>query len=536
MLIHPRSLHDRTFDIWRSPGRFTKNPDLIELPGGRLMLVYSDNDQHWSQEDQILTLLVSDDGGRTWREHRRVAHTDLRRGDERMVTPRLSRLRDGRLVILIDLDDFGHFHERQPSGILAYWSDDQGETWRGPQVTGIPGYEPDRVVELPDGTLGVVTQYLRDDQAHGCFLFTSADGGATWEKRGDVACDGYYLFCEGALVLLRDGSLACVMREDHSAGLPSLVTFSNDGGHTWSPAEMLPFSFHRPYAKQLRDGRVLVTGRNVNGGLGTYAWCGDLRAEAGYRLGGPRRKYAARLEADALVVDHLPEHECRYCLLPPETSRSGIEFAAELKVEGPADQPLAFLSISKINVDAGGRAPGIVLYVYRDRLELGTRGGLDQSHRVAMTDYHHLALRHDRGILELLVDGTAVMRTIVFNETHAVTDSYTRDPAKRTMFGQYGATGRSYWRRVSYRLRNPTVHSWEWQWRAADGTWPNQYERERLIQLHGNHPDQQPNPDNGYSSWIERAGGSIFFVDYTNHGDPPRKAHLVATEITLADL
>ena len=314
MLIHPRSLHDRTYDIWRSPGRFTKNPDLIELPGGRLMLVYSDNDQHWSQEDQILTLLVSDDGGRTWREHRRVARTDLRRGDERMVTPRLSRLRDGRLVILIDLDDFGHFHERQPSGILAYWSDDQGDTWSGPQVTGIPGYEPDRVVELPDGTLGVVTQYLRDDQAHGCFLFTSADGGATWEKRGDVACDGYYLFCEGALVLLRDGSLACVMREDHSAGLPSLVTFSTDGGHSWSPAEMLPFSFHRPYAKQLRDGRVLVTGRNVNGGLGTYAWCGDLRAEAGYRLGGPRRKYAARLESRR--PDRRPPARARVPLLP----------------------------------------------------------------------------------------------------------------------------------------------------------------------------------------------------------------------------
>ena len=153
-----------------------------------------------------------------------------------------------------------------------------------------------------------------------------------------------------------------------------------------------------------------------------------------------------------------------------------------------------------------------------------------------MTDYHHLALRHDRGILELLVDGTAVLRTMVFNETHAVSDSYSRDPAKRTMFGQYGETGRSYWRRVSYRVRNPTVHSWEWQWQAADGTWPNQYERERLIQLHGNHPDQQPNPDNGYSSWIERADGSIFFVDYTNHGDPPRKAHLVATDITLADL
>ena len=54
---------------------------------------------------------------------------------------------------------------------------------------------------------------------------------------------------------------------------------------------MLPFALHRPYAKQLADGRIMVTGRNVNGGLGTYAWAGDLEREAGsYAIGGPRRK------------------------------------------------------------------------------------------------------------------------------------------------------------------------------------------------------------------------------------------------------
>jgi hypothetical protein len=57
----------------------------------------------------------------------------------------------------------------------------------------------------------------------------------------------------------------------------------------------------------------------------------------------------------------------------------------------------------------------------------------------------------------------------------------------------------------------------------------------RFVHGGGGQPPQ-PGPDNGYSSWIERSDGSIFVVDYTNYGDAPRKAHLVGTEITLADL
>ncbi|HRE07437.1 MAG TPA: sialidase family protein, partial [Opitutaceae bacterium] len=123
------TLDGRVFDVWRNPGRFTKNPDIIELPSGRLMLVYSDTDRHLSQEDQHLILLVSDDQGLTWRRHRTVDSHDLRKGEERLVTPRLSRLKDGRLVVLIDQDDWGHFHEDQPPGIMIYWSHDQGDTW-----------------------------------------------------------------------------------------------------------------------------------------------------------------------------------------------------------------------------------------------------------------------------------------------------------------------------------------------------------------------------------------------------------------------
>ncbi len=78
------------------------------------------------------------------------------------------------------------------------------------------------------------------------------------------------------------------------------------------------FVFLGRLGREPADGRVLVTGRNVNGGPGTYAWCGDLGAEAGRRqIAGPRRKYPAGLTPDALVIENRPEQECRYSLLPP---------------------------------------------------------------------------------------------------------------------------------------------------------------------------------------------------------------------------
>ena len=42
MHIHPRSVAHKVFDIWRSPGRFTKNPDIVETPSGAFLLIYSD--------------------------------------------------------------------------------------------------------------------------------------------------------------------------------------------------------------------------------------------------------------------------------------------------------------------------------------------------------------------------------------------------------------------------------------------------------------------------------------------------------------
>ena len=531
---HPRSVRERVFDVWRHPGRFTKNPDIVELPSGQLMLVYSDTEQHLSREDQYLTLLVSDDQGKTWRQHGVVDSHDLREGEERLVTPRLSRLADGRLVVLIDQDDWGHFHEDQPPGLMCYWSADNGDTWTKAQHLTVKGFEPDRMLDLPDGSLGFSAHVMRGaTQEFADVLYVSTDHGQTWSERATMAHDGYHRFCEGAIVILDGGKeLACILRENHSAGLPDFVVFSQDNGYTWTKPQSLPFSFHRPYAKQLADGRVLVTGRNVLGGLGTFAWCGNLHREAGrYEVGGPAARFTAALKDEALVIENRPGEACRYTLLPPESSKSDVLFEARLKVEGPPGVPVAFLSVARVLAYSGPT----LLSIASDGLWL-TANSADERRRVDLTQYHDIAIRLRRGLLQVYVDDQVLFSSCVFWESLPLRDFLSQDPTKRTQFGALGDKGRSFWQRVSYRVFNPAEPQYTWQWKASNGRWPDQYQRDRLIQIHANPVAPKHSPDHGYSSWLPLRDGRILLVDYTNFGDEAGKSHLVGVYLIAADL
>lgn len=532
MLIHTRSVNHKTFDVWRNPDRFTKNPDLVQLPSGQLMFVYADTDAHWARENVVLTLIASDDQGRTWYKLNEVARADLPQ-DERLVTPRLSCLSDGRLVVICDHDDYGHFHEEQPSGNWAWWSDDSGRTWSKPRVTGIEGFEPDRILELPDGTLGVATHLmLSQSQSFADILSVSEDRGRSWKRRSVIAHDGYHFFCEGAIVLLGGNRLACVLRENHSAGIPSFVAFSDDCGYTWSEPKMCPFALHRPYAKQLGDGRVFVTGRHVNGGLGTYGWCGDLEAEAGqWVVGGPRRKYAAELTDSALVITNQPAHECRYSLLPPESSSSEVLFEAVLMVEGASGEPAAFMSVS---THQWGEGP-LVLYMGSDWIGFSVDRP-DKKKYLDMTRERLVSIRHCNGLVQVVVDGDVVMSGCCRKGGAVPMDFWGGRPERRTQFGQIGDQGKSAWSRVRYQVKNPTLSDAAWEWNASGGKWPDQYQRKRLIQIHGNHPDRKGAPDGGYSSWVVLEDGRILFVDYTNVGDEHKRSHIVGVSIDPEDI
>src|SRR6185295_15513858 len=87
------------------------------------------------------------------------------------------------------------------------------------------------------------------------------------------------------IVVLGNGLLACVMRDENHNGYTSPVAFSLDDGRTWSAPQSLPFSGDRPFVNELADGRVLVTYRNQNGNTGTHAWMGDITRDFGHQIG-----------------------------------------------------------------------------------------------------------------------------------------------------------------------------------------------------------------------------------------------------------
>ena len=199
---------------------------------------------------------------------------------------------------------------------------------------------------------------------------------------------------------------------------------------------------------------------------------------------------------------------------------------ATLKVEGRPGQPAAFLSLSQF---------GIVLNVAVDGI--WSRLGTDFRHAVDMSGYRKLTIHHRRGLLRIQVDGETVISHCIFREDRPIGDSRRAGAlGGYTQFGQPQAGGRSYWRQLSYSSQNPTIDDHSWSWNAASGDYPDQYQRQRMIQIHGNHPEQPPAPDHGYSSWLTLEDGRIMWVDYTNYGDPGGCAHLVGVFINTEDL
>jgi len=521
----------RVWPIWRIPGRFTKNPDLVRFPSGKMMLVFSDADQHWAQGITRITTLETTDEGKTWGNPRVIAEADVRKGEERWITPRITLLKSGRLIVICDHDDYRHAHEDQPPGIWLWFSDDEGRTWSPPRLTGVPGLEPGRIIELPDGTLLISSHMaFRDNFKNAEFVMRSQDGGLTWGDLSIVAKDRVHNHCEGQVLALSTGVLACIMRENNHNGYPSYVSLSYDQGHTWAPPKALPFSGDRPFVGQMSDGRVLVTYRNQSGNTGTNACLGDLFTGTGYQVFGTHYQDAFELKDGALHIQNRPEADTHYTLVPPESFRSNIVFEATLRVEGPADQAIATFALGRFGVRA---------YVLRDQIWLDfgrggqgpnpahpTRPGADAVHTVDMTAEHRLAFKTLHGRMWVEVDGVPVIHAVITQEL----------PLTPTLFGRVkGSQGDVWFRSVCYQAVNETEPDFAWAWEARSGKFPDQYQFDHILVVAPNPPETGKTPDHGYSSWLQLPDGRIYLVDYSNRGDTPPSSHLYAALFSLDD-
>lgn len=520
----------KVWTIWSPAGRFTKNPDMVRFPDGRLLLVFCETDQHWALEFSKITTLESRDNGKTWGNPRIIAEANIAGGEERWVTPRITRLKSGRLVIICDHDDYHYYHEDRPSGIWMWSSEDDGGTWSQAHRTGVRGIEPGRIVELDDGALLMNAHMVfRDNFKLAEFCMRSTDGGRTWKDLAVIAKDKVHNHCEGHILKLSGGALACILRENNHAGYPSYHCFSHDQGKAWTKPQPLPFSGDRPFAEELPDGRVLITYRNQAGNTGTHGWLGDLTVGEGYQVGGVHYGDDVVLGPEALHIKNRLNATTRYLMMPPENFRSDVVLEVRARVDGPPGAPIATFQVGRL---------GLTVEILRDQIWCDFRRGailnparpdairIDVIHKLDMTRYHTIRLQTHHGRMWVAVDGKEVIHGVMIREW----------PLQPTYFGRNPASQGDVWfEHVNYRSVNETEPEYVWNWHARRGKLPDQYQIDRMLEINPNPPVSGQRTDNGYSSWLQLPDGEILMVDYSNRGDKAPASHLYAARFALRD-
>jgi hypothetical protein len=377
---------------------------------------------------------------------------------------------------------------------------------------------------LPDGRLSIGSHMTcADTQKNAELIWRSPDDGKTWGPPVTVAKDAVHLYCEGAYVPLAGGTLVCVMRDNLHNNYPSQVSFSFDNGDSWTLPVEAPFAGDRPFAGQLADGRLLVTFRNQGGNRGTYAWLGHLQHELGYRVSalhlGPEE--IALSPEHGLRLTHRRPATTQYNLLPPESYRSEVLFEAHLRVDGSTgapDERCAFVQVAHLNAKLSIAPNGLYLGEPEHMHQL-----IDRHWPADMTEWHTVRVHHRGGLVRVYLDGHDVLRYRLLLP----------GPFVPTCFGSpRNGTGTSYWRWAKYHTRNQSEPEHFWMWEARSGAYPDQYEQDRLLELHANTHERA---DNGYSTWHRFGDGEILVLDYTNQGDPHGQSHVVACRLRVED-
>ena len=399
---------ERHLLVTRNDDLYEAFPDLVLLDDGTVLCLYRESDAHapaWSR----VALIESNDRGRSWHGHRIVLDAPSR---PHWNLPRISALRDGRLVVIGDrgYDNF------------LIWSADRGRTWSEPQPTPIRGQCPDQVVELDDGTLLVTVEREKPGSTERCFRppllhlvqYRSEDQGATWQEDG-VIWDTDVLggSGEGATVQLPDDTLVCHIRNSNGYSHPSPKIFSKDRGRTWSKPVLSGTYGGMHRCGLLHDGRMLATYRQMSGNSSLYAWCGDPCEPGAYRVSsrwGDDGCAALTPEGLRIRCTGAPEEvPPAYFLPPPEHHDSVVTIEVELRCLSN-EARAGWKHACAINVTDAGE-----LVFFPDRIEIG--GQPDTVRRLDATRWHRYRVVRDAASLTVSVDGDRVMRSAQLTRT-----------------------------------------------------------------------------------------------------------------------
>ncbi|MDR1284115.1 MAG: glycoside hydrolase [Opitutaceae bacterium] len=272
------------FPVNRDNSFYQAWPDLALTRSGRLVCVFSECTHHGDRTHSRIMGVTSDDRGRTWTAKRPVTPALLKKkpGDPHWNCARVTTLRDGRLVVIVDRVAGAH-EGAENGGEQSNWlwfSGDEGETWQGPVATPVTGIVPDQIVELAHGphagrwTTAAHSFQGPDRRLWSQRLWYSDDAGKSWQGPSIIAGEPGLKLCEGSVLELPgEGGLVCFLRENSALGLDAFRAFSRDGGVTWSTLSKFPLpGCHRPVAGMLQSGRVLITHRFLPGSAGGWGW------------------------------------------------------------------------------------------------------------------------------------------------------------------------------------------------------------------------------------------------------------------------
>jgi len=265
------------FEVSREDEIYESWPDVTRTPSGGLVCVFEELTHHGDPGYSRIMMTSSNDRGRTWTDKKPLSDIQRTESEENFYwdCPRIVTLNDDRLAVVVSLH-VRNTDYRTPDDqkILMWTSNDEGESWEGPRTLPVYGSVPDQLIELEHGEHeGRWILTTHDENIWKIQSWYSDDQGETWHGPETVAISPGYQLCEGSVVHLPNDKLVCFIRENSGDGLDAFKSISEDGGETWDgPFEMPLPGAHRPVAGMLNSGKVLITYRFSQGGKG---WLGN---------------------------------------------------------------------------------------------------------------------------------------------------------------------------------------------------------------------------------------------------------------------
>ncbi len=238
-------------------------------PNGDILVAFRLGRSHVYGRDGRILLSRSKDGGESWHT-REIIHVPERfvryEGSYELVSddrdPSLTTLSNGE--ILLSWFHWGDGDRDAPtSSIYISISNDNGENWSKPQMIFFNAATSDAVLEIKNGVLLLPAYGSLGDEFSSAFLIKSEDYGKTWSKEAIIIAEGKkfsFSFYEPAITRIGEDKLLCVLRT--STGL-LYESRSEDDGETWTKPKALPFYGHCPDLLTLKDGRVILTFRDI---------------------------------------------------------------------------------------------------------------------------------------------------------------------------------------------------------------------------------------------------------------------------------